>query len=634
MDSSLGLDPSIGLNQPFDVTNLQVSPPTFLYIPPQSLAGPTFSRFDYSYYYNGRDNQADIYSGTVVAESDRYTLGQLVDPLNAPTESGSNGLYIITGSTALFDNTGLNQVTVKSYYDAESARTVTPDTGFGFSGLGSETGSLNPLLRPQDRFGRDRLEADLWDTRPLDPIAMRGKQSGNGSIDALLSEAVFHWNTSQNGGVITYSFYDAISGDYGTSEVAAPVSEEIKFNVRDMLAGLEGYLNVEFVEVPDSAVNPGVLRYLYSIGPDGPFYAYAYYPGAGSGGDVHLSQRFDADRLNSFSGVPGSYGYKSLLHETLHALGLKHPGRYNISGVLPEPPYLDPNLDHIGNSIMSYNGGGMNPVTPMVYDVAALQYLYGKSATALGNTTYRFNAVASYDVLNNQGQVLQTIGNPTQFVKRSIFDGGGTDTLDFSQLQWATAQRIDLRPGGIITYRTAYQSQSYSSAVDGETYKLQDYGTTIAGDTLFERLIASKGNDEIYANRAANTFMGYRSGVAAGNDVIDLGDCSDVVVLEGYDPTTLMAQQEGKDLLILLGMDGTLRLRNYYESVEQSLGCFTPLPDSLRVRIAGQDYAYYPMAASWIALPPTTEAAQPPAGSIMGTTSGLSHQVPMANLLS
>jgi hypothetical protein len=583
--------------------------PSFLYVPPQSLTGGSFSRFDYTYYYNGRDSQADTYSGTVIAESDRYTVGSRIDPLNAPTESGTNGIYVITGSTSLFDNTGLNQVTVKSYYDAESNRTVTPDTGFGFSGLGSETGSLNALVRPQDRFGRDRMEADLWDTRPTDPTALRGRKSNNGAIDALINEEVFHWDTSLNGGVITYSFYDRRSGDYGTSEVAAPLNEEIKFNVRDMLAGLETYLNVEFVEVPDSSINPGVLRYLYSIGTDGPFYAYAYYPGAGSGGDVHLSQRFDTDRLNTFSGVPGSYGYRTLLHETLHALGLKHPGRYNISGVLPEPPYLDANLDHIGNTIMSYNGAGSNPVTPMVYDVAALQYLYGKRDTASGDTTYRFNSVASYEVLDSRGQALQTIGNPTQFVKRSIFDSSGIDTLDFSQLQWSTAQRIDLRPGGIITYRTAYQSQSYSSAVDGQTYALQDYGTTIAGDTLFERVIASKGDDEIYANQAANTFMGYRQGQTSGDDVINLGDRNDAVILEGYDPATLLAQQEGLDLLILLGRDGTLRLRNYYGSVDQPEGCFTPLPDGVRIRVLNRDYAYYPMAG-WVALPIQTTSNQ------------------------
>jgi hypothetical protein len=435
----------------------------------------------------------------------------------------------------------------------------------------------------------------------LDPIALRGQQSNNGAIDALLNEEVFYWNTSDNGGVITYSFYDDRSGDYGTSEVAAPVGEAIKSNVRDLLAGLENYLNVEFVEVPDTSVNPGVLRYLYSIGSDGPFYAYAYYPGADSGGDVHLSQRFESDRLNSFSGVPGSYGYRTLLHETLHALGLKHPGRYNISGDLPAPPYLDADLDHIGNTIMSYNGGGFNPITPMAYDVAALQYLYGKRDTALGDTTYRFTSVASYEVLDSQGEALQTIGNPTQFVKRSIFDSAGTDTLDFSQLQWAVAQRIDLRPGGIITYRTAYQSQSYNNVVDGQNYPLPDYGTTIAGDTLFERVIGSKGDDDIYANQAANTFMGYRQGQDSGNDVINFGDRNDVVMLEGYDPATLSAQQEDKDLIILLRRDGTLRLRNYYESTVQPEGCFTPLPEGLRVRISGQDYAYYP-TAGWVAL--------------------------------
>lgn len=581
--------------------SLGLAPPSFLYVPPQSLGGPTFSRFDYTYYYNGLTRSGDSYSGTVITESDRYSIGTEIDPIAAATESGTNGVYVITGSTALLDSTGVGQVTVRSYYDAESNRTVTPDTGFGFSGLGSEAGSLTNLLRPQDRFGLDRREADLWDSRPADPIALRGQKSNQESINALLNEEVFYWDSRQNGGVITYSFYEASSGSYGTSEVAAPVSEEIRYNVREMLTGLENYLDVEFVEVADSAVNPGVLRYLYSIGTDGPFYAYAYYPGAGSGGDIHLSQRFDRDRLNSFSGVPGSYGYRTLLHETLHALGLKHPGRYNISGDLPEPPYLDPQLDNISNSIMSYNGGGANPVTPMNYDVAALQYLYGKSDLASANTTYRFNSVASYDILDGKGQSIQTIGNPTQFVKRSIFDSAGIDTLDFSQLQWANAQRIDLRPGGIITYRLAYQSQSYTSVVDGQSYKLPDYGTTIAGDTLFERVIGSKGDDEIYGNQAANTFMGYRANQAAGNDVI-WGDGQDVVVLEGYDPATLVTQQEDCDLLISLGRDGTLRLRNYYKPVEPSPGCFTPIIHGPKVSISGQDYIYYSMAG-WVPAP-------------------------------
>ncbi len=619
---SLGISSDVA-NHSIDqlsVTAFPSASQSSLLLPPQRLTVPSYSSFSYTYYYNGQDNQADTYSGTVIEKSDRYAIGDWIDPVVAPNETGKNGRYLITGLTPTPLLT-LGQTTVERYYDAESSRSVVPDTGYGTFGLGSEVGSLNALLRPQDRFGGDRWEADFWDARPQDPGVSRGKPSGLATIDALLNEDALHWNTSRNGGVITYSFYNATSGDYslsakGSSEVAADVSESIKSNVREMLAGLEAYLNVEFVEVPDTTVNPGVLRYLYSVGTDGPYYAYAYYPGSGSGGDVHLSKRFDRDAVNSFGGTSGSYGYKSLLHETLHALGLKHPGRYEISGFVPEGPFLEANADHAGNSIMSYNGGGFYPVTAMGYDVAALQYLYGARNIYAEDNTYRFESVSSYDVLNADGKSLQTIGNFTQPVKRTLFDAGGIDTLDFSQLKWATAQRIDLRPGGIITYQSAYQSQTYNSVVDGQTYRLSDYGTTLASSSLFEKLIASPGDDEIFANAANNTFMGYRQGKRSGNDVIKLADAGDRLVLEGYSLRDLTAQPSGQDLLISLGRDGSLRLRNYYEvGIAAPTGfftsCFTPLPESVRVNIEGQDYAYYSMAG-WVAIPPSTVPTSQP----------------------
>jgi hypothetical protein len=615
VESLLNNNSGVGIraaNPPIDelsVTAFQPVSPSSLFLPSQRLTAPSLSSFNYTYYYNGQDNQADTYSGTVIDSSDRYALGAWIDPVAAPNETGQNGRYLITG-LAPTNLLALGQTTVERYYDGESGRSVVPDTGYGFSGLGSEVGSLHALLRPQDRFGRDRAEADLWDIRPQDPSVSKGRPSGQVTIDALLNEDVLHWDTRRNDGVITYSFYDATSQDYsysaqGSSEVAEEVSDAIKRNVREMLAGLESYLNVEFVEVPDTTVNPGVMRYLYSVGQDGPYYAYAYYPASGSGGDVHLSKRFDRDLINSFGGVSGSYGYKSLLHETLHALGLKHPGRYEISGFIPEGPFLESDADHSGNSIMSYNGGGFNPVTPMGYDVTALQYLYGARNTAAEDTTYRFESVSSYDLLNAAGQSIQTIGNFTQPVKRTLFDAGGIDTLDFSALRWATAQRLDLRPGGIITYQSAYQSQTYNSVVDGQTYRLSDYGTTLAENSLFENLIASGGDDEIFANSANNTFMGYRKGNRSGNDVIHLANARDRLVLEGYSLGDLTANPSGQDLIISLGRDGSLRLRNYYKaSATEPQGCFTPLPESLRVNIEGQDYAYCTMAG-WVVIPPS-----------------------------
>jgi serralysin len=51
----------------------------------------------------------------------------------------------------------------------------------------------------------------------------------------------------------------------------------------------------------------------------------------------------------------GSYTWQVLLHETAHALGLKHPGNYNAGGGGTRGPYLSKATDTRGNTLMSYH---------------------------------------------------------------------------------------------------------------------------------------------------------------------------------------------------------------------------------------------------------------------------------------
>lgn len=97
-----------------------------------------------------------------------------------------------------------------------------------------------------------------------DPIVGKFSTTGNNDIDALLNPTGNYWNTSNNGGVITYSFYKNTSGSYYGEEIVSEVNNTIKSAVREILATLSTFINLSFVEVADTANSYGVIRYMFS----------------------------------------------------------------------------------------------------------------------------------------------------------------------------------------------------------------------------------------------------------------------------------------------------------------------------------------------------------------------------------
>ncbi|WP_307731673.1 Calx-beta domain-containing protein, partial [Microseira wollei] len=420
------------------------------------------------------------------------------------------------------------------------------------------------------------------------PFATTGSRSGNSSTDALLDPNVFHWNTSLNGGKITYSFLrDAAAGSYYGDETVSEVSDPVKNNVRSILTSLESSLNVDFVEVQDSATNYGVLRYMFS---DGPSYTYAYYPSSNidpRSGDVHFSSNFESDPNKSFSGSPGNFGYQSIIHETFHALGLKHP--------FEDSPTLLPQEDNNTNTVMTYNDdppyAGSYAITPMAYDLRSLQYLYGANSNNSGDTTYSFSSVYGYTV-NGQFN-----GSSTTPIKQSLWDSSGNDTLDFSSLPVGN-YRFDMNPGGILTTQAAYNGSPYVDYVTEFSYSTSSFGTTLAYDTTIEKLINSPGNDEIIANAAANRFAGYTPGNFTGNDILKFTNSSDVLELSGYSLSDLTPTVSGSDLNIGLGLNGSLAIQNYYG-----------LDGSMKIAVAGNYYTYNASTGWQVAPVPAIPAA-------------------------
>jgi len=299
-------------------------------------------------------------------------------------------------------------------------------------------------------------------------------------------------------GTITYGFFDFASQVYSSERsLFQPLSEAQRAAVRDAFAIFGELVAVTFVEgtVFSADINLGNLATQEDY-----FSAYAHYPSRSrEGGDIWISTNAPANQEIGLA----QPGFRTLMHEIAHALGISHPGDYNAEeGVTltyeNDAEYFQDSLQY---TIMSYFASSSTgairtsfAATPMAHDIAAIQSLYGVNMTTrTGDTVYGFNGNAgraAFDFTLNTAPVI------------AIWDAGGIDTLDFSG--WSTSSRIDLASGG-------------SSDGGGQTHNVQ-----IAFGTIIERAIGGAGADILSGNSANNLLRG-----GGGDDSLNGGAGSD-----------------------------------------------------------------------------------------------------------
>jgi Ca2+-binding RTX toxin-like protein len=335
--------------------------------------------------------------------------------------------------------------------------------------------------------------------------------SSDYQINALLGPRQWDMTT------ITYSFFNSNSYRY-EAETVSPLTATIRNHVRNVIENIiEPLINVNFVEVPDYRVGLnisfGTLRYAFVPGG----YAHAHYPSnAFTSGDIHLGSAYTSTFENA---QPGTHAFETLIHETLHAIGLKHPGNYNGSPGGGTPPFLPDGEDNNSNTLLSYNRPYSKAVTAMPFDIKALQYLYGARDRNEGNTTYTFDTVYGYSVDG------ESFGSATNPLKQTIWDSGGFDTLNFSNLAAnSSGYRFDLTEGGFLTTNQAYNGTSYTHYTSGISHRTHSFGTAIAYNTIIERAIGTSSDDTILGNDADNYLYG-----GAGDDVIRGGRGNDYI---------------------------------------------------------------------------------------------------------
>ncbi|TAN68107.1 MAG: hypothetical protein EPN17_09690 [Methylobacter sp.] len=255
---------------------------------------------------------------------------------------------------------------------------------------------------------------------------------------------------------------------------------------------------------------------------------------------------------NADSGmINGGYGFTTLLHEIGHALGLSHPGAYDAaSGVtITYDANAEFAQDSRQNTIMSYFGGYDTtanawtqdsttnykyPQTPMVYDIAAIQSLYGADTTTrTGDNIYGYsNNFASGDP---EKSIFDFSSNSLPIF--TIWDAGGSDELNCSG--WSGNQTINLTPG------------SYSSVCG------LNNNIAIAFNTTIEKASGGIGNDSLVGNSGNNVLSG-----GGGNDTIDGSVGTDTAVCGAWSTCTITGNSVSATITDLSGINGTDSLSN------------------------------------------------------------------------
>lgn len=370
----------------------------------------------------------------------------------------------------------------------------------------------------------------------------------------------FSWSTP----TITFSIAKAGStwaDPYGSDAPTRPgygVFDAVQAqNVRTAMATIGKFIAAPLIETDDVA-NPGQIRFAFTdTGPNATAYAAAP-PQTGQAGlpidgDVWFGAWWRNESLAPDGG--NQPGFMAILHETGHALGLKHPHQGDIT--LPfewtNQRYTVMGYDALHDSIaFSFrvepkevegyvrDGVIVSEKTPMVFDVLALQALYGANPnTNAGDTVYTWD--------------------PTKPALETVYDAGGVDTIDLAS--HARPSIIDLTPGAYssIDYFPLEAQRAYwlatapgAARLINTTYNdtlLQTSGFVwrdnvgIAYNTVIENVRAGSGADTITGNAAANSLSG-----GAGADQIAGGAGADT--LDGGSGQNYLRGDEGADSII------------------------------------------------------------------------------------
>ena len=383
--------------------------------------------------------------------------------------------------------------------------------------------------------------------------------------------------------VITWAIADNPSFAFGNPFV-------ISSTLADALGEIEKFVNVDFVYGGywgDVRLSPAELTYTVLDFP----LANAIFSSGALAFAVFPNEYFGAEQATYLAGSPANYPYAEgdvflngpvlraygydtfwdgsagkfvLIHETGHALGLKHPhddggtGRPTFASiglstdVRIEFSYGD-GYDVDAFTAMSYNDDlslnlwSGDPATLMPLDVIALQWLYGANpSTNAGDTTHYLTRDGAY---------------------RTVWDASGADTLDasFADTGWIVALQT---PTDVALLQSHLQRLAVavpilpSGDVDETTLQWTFDAENVWGSMYSDLIIGSDGPNLLGGNPGDDIVAGLGGNDVvvgnAGDDLLDGGAGDDV--LAGGPGDDQLIDEEGRDIAVFAGSHASYRI--------------------------------------------------------------------------
>jgi hypothetical protein len=391
---------------------------------------------------------------------------------------------------------------------------------------------------PSDSMIFNRAKGGLF-SGPFDSTGL------DANVRSLLLD--YRWTTTFNGSqpatTISY-FFPQQASDYtdieGYSppkgfEPFRPATAQQEAATRMAFDLVESYTKLKFVKADSGSAADAAIRVARYAATG----SEAGFP-ANDGSYWKNDSRDAGDAFLGGNGTPpdaffGTDHFNTIMHELGHAFGLKHGHDPKYNGMLAA------NRNDNEFSVMTYasyfapvTGGatearlGSSPQSYMMYDIAALQALYGPNFDKVGQTVvYTWDPTTGQQLIDNQPAPFTGV-TATGKIFSTIWTQGAKATYDFSN--FSENQTIKLGPGEWSTFskaRLADLNKEVDAGTPGNIAQGNIYNALLFnGDerSLVHGSKSGSGNDTITGNAADTTLDG-----GAGSDNIDGGGGHDTV---------------------------------------------------------------------------------------------------------